>query len=310
LRSVFGRPSDDGGIPLGDIMQCSIRYVLITPTKNEELLIGRTIDSVVGQTLRPVEWVVVDDGSSDRTGAIVSAASALHPWIRIVERAPQAERCFASVVQAVEAGMRALTTKEYDFIGLLDSDVCFGRDYFQRVIEAFASQPKLGLAGGVVLDPGERRDRLPRNRADIPGASQFFRRSCFEALGGLIAVPDGGWDALTCAQARMHGYETRLLTDLVVEHLKPRNAFQGGVLRRNFQMGVRDYALCYSLAYETFKCVGRCFTHPCFIGSIAWWFGYCYAVIRRRQRIVPKELVAFMWREQKRRIVRQFCPVR
>ena len=128
--------------------------------------------------------------------------------------------------------MRALTVKDYEFIGLLDSDLRFQPDYFARVLEQFEKSPRLGLAGGVAQDLGTADQGLPRNREDVPGATQFFRRICFESLGGLLAIPEGGWDALTCARSRMIGYETRLLTDLIVDHLKPRNISEGGALRR------------------------------------------------------------------------------
>jgi poly-beta-1,6-N-acetyl-D-glucosamine synthase len=280
------------------------QYVLVTPTKNEEASIGMTISSVVNQTVRPVEWVIVSDGSTDRTDEIVQVAVREHPWIRLLPLAPRTERSFAAVVLATEAGVRALTVREYEYIGLLDSDVAFPPDYFERVLGHFESQPQLGLAGGVVIDVGHSKDHLPRNRMDVPGAVQFFRRTCFEALGGLLAIPEGGWDALTCARARMVGFETRLLTDLVVDHLKRRNIAEGGMLRRQWQFGVRDYALCYHPLFELAKCLGRIPEPPLFVAGIAWWVGYCCAAIQRRERRVPADLARFLRREQMQRVWR------
>jgi hypothetical protein len=228
--------------------------------------------------------------------------------VRLLPLPPRAERSFAAVVHATEAGVRALAVKNYQYLGLLDSDVRFQPDYFERVIERFDSSPRLGLAGGVVIDTGLRRDRLPRNRQDVPGAVQFFRRTCFEALGGLLAIPEGGWDGLACARARMLGFETRLLTDLVVDHLKPRNISEGGVLRRKWQMGVRDYVVgCHPL-FELFKCFGRMHGPPIIVGGIAWWIGYFCAAIQRRERLVPRDLLEFLRGEQKRRLLRRMLP--
>jgi GT2 family glycosyltransferase len=282
------------------------QYVLVTPAKNEEVSIRVTIESVVNQTVLPAEWLIVSDGSTDRTDEIVHAAAVACPWIRLLSLPPRTQRSFAAVVHATEAGVRVLNVEGYEYIGLLDSDVRFRPDYFERVIECFESSPRLGVAGGVVIDVGLRKDRLPRNRQDVPGAVQFFRRTCFEALGGLVAVPEGGWDALTCARARMVGYETRLLTDLVVDHLKPRNIAEGGLLRRNWQMGVRDHALGYRPLFELAKCLGHIPEPPLFVGGIAWWLGYCSAAIQRRQRQVPTDLAQFLRGEQKRRLRRMF----
>jgi len=278
-------------------------YVLVTPAKNEEATIAVTIASVVNQVVRPAEWVIVSDGSTDRTDEIVRAAALSHPWICLLPLPPRRQRSFAAVVQATEAGVRALTLASYSYIGLLDSDVRFQPDYFQKVLETFEASPQLGLAGGVVIDLGSPRDRLPRNRKDVPGAVQFFRRRCFEALNGLLAIPEGGWDGLTCARARMLGFETRLLTELVVDHLKPRNISEGGVLRRHWQMGVRDYAVGYHPLFESAKCLARLFDSPAFVGSSARWIGYCRAAFQRRERLVPPDLLRFLRAEQKQRLL-------
>jgi biofilm PGA synthesis N-glycosyltransferase PgaC len=291
-------------------LRSAMSYVLVTPARNEEATIERTLQAVLSQTVRPIEWVIVSDGSTDRTDEIVRAASAANPWIRLLRLPTRPHRSFAAVVHATETGIRVLTTRDYDYIGLLDADLRFEPDYFEKLIEHFKGLPKLGLAGGVVIDLGLRKDRFPKNRRDVPGAAQFFRRRCFEDLGGLIAVPEGGWDALTCARARMRGYGTQLLTHLVVDHLKPRNLSEGSMIRRQWRMGVRDYALGYYPLFEVFKCLSRLFDSPLIVGSIAWWLGYCYALIQRRELLIPKDLLDFLRSEQKRRLMRELLPSR
>ncbi len=286
-------------------------YVLITPVRDEERTIGETIGSVVRQTLLPEEWVIVSDGSTDGTNAIIEEAAARHPWIRLVALPPRKGRDFGAVVRNTELGRESLRTQDYEFLGLLDADVTFQEDYFERLIERFRSRTRLGLAGGVVIDIGRPRDRFPRNRHDVPGAVQFFRRECFEDLGGLIAVPEGGWDGLTCAMARMHGWETRLFTDLVVDHHKPRNVSQGGPLKRKWQLGRRDHALGYHPAFELAKCASRVLEPPVVAGSLAWLAGFATATVRRRPRVVPHEVVRHIRREQLDRLaLRRSRPAR
>jgi glycosyltransferase involved in cell wall biosynthesis len=282
------------------------KYVIITPVKDEEAYIGETISSIIGQSLRPSQWVIVNDGSSDRTEEIVQGAAIQHSWIRLACLPRRRDRSFSAIVHATEAGVRALTDEDYHYIGLLDSDVRFEKDYFKKVIKHFEASPILGLGGGMVVDPGQRKDRLPRNRKDVPGAVQFFRSECFKKLGGLIAIPEGGWDALTCARARMLGYETRLFTDLVVEHLKPRNIAEGGLLRRNWQMGIRDYALGYLLVFEIFKCLSRLPEFPPIAGATAWLAGYLGAKIFKRKRLIPDDLLSFIQGEQRVRLKQAF----
>ncbi len=285
-------------------MKQDFSYVLVTPVRDEEATIGRTIASVLKQTVLPREWVIVSDGSTDRTDEIVRKAAEENPWIRLLPLTPRPGRSFAAVVLNTEKGIRHLDFPDYGYLGLLDSDVEFQEDYFEQLMNRFVAEPALGLAGGVVIDVGLPKDQFPRNRRDVPGAVQFFRRECFDAIGGLIPIPEGGWDGMTCAMARMRGYETRLFTDLVVDHLKPRNISEGGFIRRKWQMGVRDYAAGYHPVFETVKCISRLKNPPFVIGAIAWWIGYFMAWFQRRERVVPQEVIDYIQNEQMARLRR------
>ena len=139
------------------IMNCS-GYVLVTPVRDEEKTIGLTIASVVAQTLRPREWVIVSDGSTDRTNEIVSSASREHPWIRLLALPPRIGRDFAAVVKNTERGVLTLECRDYAFLGLLDADVSFQADYFEQLLKRFAADVRLGLAGGVVIGQRALKD--------------------------------------------------------------------------------------------------------------------------------------------------------
>ncbi len=278
------------------------RYVLVTPVKDEVKLIGQTIEAVLAQTVRPQEWVIASDGSTDGTNEVIERYARQHPWIRLLPLPPRVGRDFAAVVKNTERALRELSVTDYAYVGLLDSDVTFAPTYFETLLDRFAANPRLGLAGGVVIDVGLPKDKFPLNRWDVPGAVQFFRRECFESLGGLIAIPEGGWDALTCARARMNGYETRLFVDLVVDHHKPRNIAHGGPLKRRWQLGVRDHALGYHPLFEAAKCAAKMRERPWIVGGVAWWLGYCAACLSRRPRLIPADVLAYVRAEQRARL--------
>jgi len=278
-------------------------YVLVTPVYNEGAYIGQTIASVLSQTILPVEWIIVSDRSTDHSDEIVKEAAREHPWIKLIRAEDNQGIAFERVVLNTEKGIASISVRDYSYLGLLDADVAFQVDYFERLMEEFSQDSQLGLAGGVAIDIGRPKDQFPRNRQDVPGALQFFRRECFESLGGLVAIPEGGWDCITCAAARMNGYKTKLVTDLVVDHLKPRNVSQGRVLKRRWQMGVRDYALGYHPLFEFVKCTSRIFREkPLILGAIAWFLGYLGASLQNRKRIIPKYLLAHVQKEQMNRL--------
>lgn len=279
-------------------------YVIVTPVRDEVATIEQTIASVITQTVLPLEWIIVNDGSIDGTEEIVARAAKKYSWIRLIsiKSRDDDKRSFAAVVENTSAGIRLLQTRSYEYLGLLDADVSFEKNYFEVLINRFKSNSLLGMAGGVVIDLGQPKNEYPRNRNDVPGAVQFFRRDCFEKIGGLIPIPEGGWDSMTCVMARINGYETCLFTDLIVNHLKPRNIAEGGIIRRKWQMGVRDHALGYLPIFELLKCIDRIKNKPYIVGAIAWAIGYCMACITFRPRVISTTLISQVRSEQIGRI--------
>lgn len=277
-------------------------YVLVTTARDEEKHLPLTIESVLIQDPLPLEWVLVDDGSVDATGKIAEEASQKHSWIKVVRRLSNRRRSFDSVVSAINKGIQAISRSEYKFLGILDADVLLPPGYFAEILTAFNQNPNLGIAGGIVLDPGESLSRLPRNVHDIPGATQFFRRECYESLGGLIPLQDGGWDMLSCTYARMQGWQTKMLTHLVVKHLKPRNEFCGLWFKRFAKFGIRDRALGYDPFFELLKCIDRIRDRPWLIGSALWFVGYIYACIFGESISISPRVLRYIRAEQRRRI--------
>ena len=132
----------------------SVQYVLITAARNEEAVIRTTAASVVAQTVPPLRWVIVDDGSTDRTVEIVREFERRHPWIEVVQRPLRAGRNFAGKVEAVNLGFERLERLPFDVIGNLDADVSFDPDYMSFLMRKFAEDPKLGVAGTPFTEAG------------------------------------------------------------------------------------------------------------------------------------------------------------
>ena len=126
----------------------TIRYVVITPVRDEEKFLPLAIKSMVGQRLRPQEWVIVNDGSKDRTGEIIEEAVRQYPWIRSVHRGDRGYRKWgAGIIEAFYDGFNALTCRDWDFMSKLDGDLSFEPDYFERALEKFRESPRIGIGG-------------------------------------------------------------------------------------------------------------------------------------------------------------------
>ena len=114
-------------------------YVIVSPVRDEAAHIAQTLQSVVGQTVRPAKWVIVDDGSKDDTGSIVDSYAARHPWIEVIHRADRGHRVAGGgVMDAFYAGFTRVEQDAWDFVAKLDGDVSFHPDYFERCLEHFA----------------------------------------------------------------------------------------------------------------------------------------------------------------------------
>ena len=164
--------------------------------------------------------------------------------------------------------------------------------------------PKLGLAGGVVVDVVDGKVIKGRQYMEnVAGATQFFRKECFESLGGLVAIPEGGWDAITCVVARANGFRTATFADLRMEHLKPRNVSKGNIVSRYWQLGIREYTFGYHPLFETLKCLSRSLLPPVIIGSSVRFAAFFWCHLMRRKRMIDRRLINMIQDEQMCRIL-------
>ncbi len=278
-------------------------YVLVTPARNEERTIGETLASVVNQTVLPREWIIVSDGSTDGTDRLVADYARTYPFIRLLRLEDRPGRSFASVVFATEAGFKALRFQEYQYLGLLDADVRFAPNYFEALMRRMAASPELGLVGGLALDVVDGRPLWHKqNRSEVAGAVQFYRRACWESLGALFPIRQGGWDAVTCLQARANGYATQTFDDIIVEHLKRRNSADGGALAGSWTFGCRDYALGHHPVFEIAKCAERLIEPPLLVGGLVRLIAFFWCCLALRKSLVPESIVAQVRREQMHRL--------
>jgi len=278
-------------------------YVLITPARNEAKFIELTIKSVVAQTVRPAKWVIVSDGSTDGTDDIVSKYAADHDWIELVRMPERRERHFAGKVQAFNAGYARTKGLEYQMIGSLDGDISFDKDYFSFLLRKLVADRTLGLVGTPFQGSSSPSyDYRFVSIEHVSGACQLFRRECFEEIGGYVPVKGGGVDHIAVITARMKGWKTRTFTDKVCLHHREIGSAQHGALMARFRAGAQDYALGGHPVWELFRTVYQMTRRPFGIGGLMLVVGYVWALVRRVERPVSRELVAFRRREQMRRL--------
>jgi glycosyltransferase involved in cell wall biosynthesis len=280
-----------------------LTYVLITPARNEEAYLELTIRSVVAQTLRPLRWVIVSDGSTDRTEEIAGRYAAEHDWIELVRMPPRDGRHFAGKVGSVNAGMARLSHLPYDLVASLDGDLSFDPNYFAFLVAKFEANPRLGLGGTPFDEGGQTYDFRFSSLDHVSGACQMFRRECFEQIGGYVPLPGGGIDVVAVLSARMKGWTTRTFPEKVCFHHRPMGSANDRLrFASNFKLGQRAYRLGFHPLWQVFRSVYQMARTPYVTGGLALGAGYFWSMLKRVDRPISRELIEFQRRDQMKRL--------
>lgn len=271
------------------------RYIIISPVKDEEKHIETTIRAVMGQTIRPCLWVIVDDGSRDRTPTVCDSYAAKVSWIKTLRIQRDAPRQPGSaVIYAFNRGLQYLREQgiDFDFIVKLDGDLDFAPDYFERLLARFRYDRRLGIASGTIFEPngtGWSAAKSPPYHAR--GAAKMVRKDCFEAIGGF--VPSRGWDTIDEIRAQVRGWTTRHFPELTLYHLKPIGSGIGQ-LRTNLLDGEIHYLTGGGILFFILKVVHRIvYGRPFFLGSIAMLGGFLWAWLAGKKRLVSNTEARF-----------------
>ena len=283
-----------------------VKFAIITPARNEEAYIEKTIQSVISQTVLPEKWVIVSDGSTDHTDEIVQNYLVTNPWIEFIRMPEHNDRNFAAKVHCFNAGYRSIQDLDFDIIGNLDADVSFEKDYFEFLLNKFAENPSLGVAGTPFVQDSFSYDYRFSNINHVTGSCQLFRRKCFEDIGRYTPVKSGGIDWIAVTTARMKGWETRSFVGKRYFHHRKFSTANNNIVMAMFRYGVKDYFLGGHPLWEFLRVIYQMKNEPYVIGGLFLFIGYVWAFLSRYERPVSKELINFHRREQMERLRKIF----
>ena len=277
-----------------------IPYVLISPARNEEKNIEKTIQSMINQTHLPLKWVIVNDGSTDSTASIVRRYLPKYGWIEMIEMPMRRDRSFAAKVNGFNSGYEKVKHLDYEVIGNLDADLSFEKDYLEFLMCKFAEDLSLGVTGTIFKEEGGYSSDTDsfEGQTHVAGGCQLFRRKCFEQVGGYIPNRAGGIDWIAVTTARMQGWKTRSYREKWFFHHRSLGTAERSVLASGFSYGEKDYYLGGHPVWELFRVFYKMTKQPYVIGGAALGLGYLWALICRTPRPVSDDLMKFHRREQ------------
>lgn len=284
------------------------RYILITAAKNEEKYIGNTLMSVTSQTILPLKWIIINDGSTDNTAQIISDFQKRFSFIELVNNPINEKRNFASQANLINLGFEKIKDIDFDFVSTLDADITFEKDYYENILSEFSKNAKLGIGGGSFYEfiEGVWKE-IPMVKHSVRGAVQFFRYKCFSDMGKkLVPLRFGGFDTVAEVLARKNGWEVRTFNNYKVYHHRRTGTGGTGIYKARFRGGLVEHSVGYHPLYQFLKCINRLREKPYVIGSVLRFAGFWWATIKNVDRQLDAHFIQHHKAEQLRRIRTRF----
>ena len=275
-------------------------YLVISPCRNEAEFMRRTLDSMVAQTVRPTLWIIVDDGSTDETPAILADYQSRHSWMQVVTRKDRGRRAVGpGVIEAFYAGYETAEVDLYEYICKLDLDLELPTGYFEGLIQRMERDPRIATCSGKAYVWQDGRYQSERHGDETSlGMTKFYRVSSFKAIGGFVR--EVMWDGIDCHRCRMLGWVACSWDDpaLRFTHLRPMGSSQTGILVGRMRHGYGQYFMGTGFWYMLANAVNRLNERPYLVGSAAMLWGWIRSAASRKPRYGDLEFRRFLRKYQ------------
>jgi poly-beta-1,6-N-acetyl-D-glucosamine synthase len=288
------------------------RLLIVTPVRNEAAHIERVGRALAAQTHPPARWIVVDDGSEDATPEILRRLAGELDFMEVVSTPPgfspeTADRlAVAAAPRAFNFGLRAIdpsALSSYTHVGKLDGDVELRPEYYETILDELARNPRLGIAGGAILERSGKGWRPTASADDhVRGALKLYTRECFEAIDGVRELL--GWDAVDEVMARMRGFETRSFAHAEALHHRETGTADGR-LRGHVRWGQSHWIVHHGVVWTVLRAARISTAPPRGLSGLAYLYGYARAATRGVPRVEVEGYGRFVRGEHRRRIARR-----
>ena len=293
-----------------------VPLVVISPVRDEAQFVRNTLDAMLAQTVRPQEWLFVDDGSRDDTRAVVESYAGVHPWIHVISRGDRGFRQLGSgVIAAFNFGRENLKRQDYRYIAKLDGDMSFPPTYLETMLLKLESDPQLAAVSGKVFRP-EKSGLVEEFMIDEMVAGQFklYKRNAFDDIGGFTQTIL--WDGIDIHRCRMKGYKTLSFYDPGARliHHRLMGSSDANVFKGRMRLGRGLWFMGYHPLYAVASGLFRMREQPYRLGGMIMIMGFALAALRREPKFDDpqfiRELRRWQLQQLQQRIGRVLRPTR
>jgi len=283
---------------VGETLKSKKSYVLISPCRNEADFMRKTLDSVVSQSVSPSEWVIVDDGSTDKTPDILKEYAGKYPFIKVVTRENRGHRSVGpGVIDAFYSGFETVDIERFDFSCKFDLDLILPPLYFEILMDRMLEKPRIGTSSGKLYFVDKESGRLISEGCgdeNSIGPTKFYRNKCFDEIGGFVR--EVMWDGIDGHRCRQLGWIAVSWDDedLRVTHLRPMGSSQNSIITGRLRHGFGQYFMGTSFVYMLASAVYRVFRPPYLIGGLAMLWGYIRSALKGLHRFEDENLAKFI----------------
>ncbi len=264
-----------------------------------------TLGSVLAQTIPPAKWIIVDDGSTDRTPEILADYASRLPFLQVVTRPDRGRRSVGpGVVDAFYTGYQAIDPSGYEYLCKLDLDLRLPPRYFEILMDRMEADPRIATCSGKSYIEKDGQAVFERHGDDMSlGMTKFYRISSFQAIGGFVR--EVMWDGIDCHKCRMRGWiacswdepELRFI------HLRPMGSSQDSILVGRMRHGYGQYFMGTGFIYMLASVLSRINQRPYLIGSLATLWGWLKSWLQGKPRYDDREFRNFLREYQRKALV-------
>ena len=247
--------------------------LVVMAARNEEKSLSSSIESILAQTLQPVKIVIVDDRSTDRTFDIASSLAKQTPIISVVRRTSDSKTEHREEIpKAFNEGLKSVS-EDWGFLAKVDADILLEQNYFEKIVNAFTNETRLGIAGGQTTN---------EPMVAVRGANRVIRRQCWESITSHGLMPEiEAEDSYLDLKASYKGWHVRLVPEARSIHLRPSREWSNiKILKHRWRIGVT----CYRFGWNPILFLGRVvrislFEKPRVVTVFPMCFGWLWAFL-------------------------------
>ena len=225
------------------------KVAVVLNARNEEKVLSKTISAILSQELLPYRIIVINDGSTDRTGEV----AANFPKVEVINKEKRNESYLArkELAGVINEGLRKLhSDKNCEFVCMMGADLLLPKNYLSTIISRMKKDPKIAISSGKLEGEFSIEPR---------GGGRIVRCDFWRELGFLY--PENyGWEGYLVLKAQSMGYEVRSYSDIVFQtQRKTGTKFDSS---RYFYYGLALKALGYTGSYTFGKALLFFLKHP------------------------------------------------